>query len=391
MNKFIRLITFNYIKNFFKKRNSTIPATISILSIAISVFSLIIVLSVMKGFEVKVKQKILKSFPHIIINSDEKLDLKDIVGIDSYRKTSEDYGALLLKGKMSIVQIKGLDYDADSYLINEDVDSIVLKDGRLPIVINKELSIEFKLEKNSEVEILTPDFTNKKPKIKRIKTYVSHVSEFSSNAINKIFMSNIVKSKYGLSKKMFIEVSLSDPYKSKAVMKEVLSKYPELKSKIIDWQTINSSFFSLMKLERLSISIFLMFLILISATNIYSNIVSFIIEKKNEIGTMILLGASKKSLILVFTFVGLFLGLIGTFIGALLSAATIYFITRTNIIDSLSIDVSFYQIEGFPIIFSIEYFIFISLFSIVAVIISSFIPSYLILNKDLESLIRRNY
>jgi ABC-type lipoprotein release transport system permease subunit len=132
-------------------------------------------------------------------------------------------------------------------------------------------------------------------------------------------------------------------------------------------------------------------LILISATNIYSNIVSFIIEKKNEIGTMILLGASKKSLILVFTFVGLFLGLIGTFIGALLSAATIYFITRTNIIDSLSIDVSFYQIEGFPIIFSIEYFIFISLFSIVAVIISSFIPSYLILNKDLESLIRRNY
>ena len=178
MNKFIRLITFNYIKNFFKKRNSTIPATISILSIAISVFSLIIVLSVMKGFEVKVKQKILKSFPHIIIYSDEKLDLKDIAGIDSYRRTSEDYGALLLKSKMSIVQIKGLDYDADSYLINKDVDSTVLKDGRLPIVINKELSTEFKLEKNSEVEILTPDFTNKKPKIKRIKTFVVKLFNF---------------------------------------------------------------------------------------------------------------------------------------------------------------------------------------------------------------------
>ena len=142
MNKFIRLITFNNIKkivinnkiykNFYYDDDNRVYEMLYDTD----------QYKFMKGFEVKVKQKILKSFPHIIINSDEKLDLKDIVGIDSYRKTSEDYGALLLKGKMSIVQIKGLDYDADSYLINEDVDSIVLKDGRLPIVINKELSIE---------------------------------------------------------------------------------------------------------------------------------------------------------------------------------------------------------------------------------------------------------
>ena len=81
MNNFIVLITLNYIKNFFKKKDNTIPAVISILSIAISVFSLIMVLSVMKGFEVKVKNKILASFPHIIISTGDSINLDKIKNI----------------------------------------------------------------------------------------------------------------------------------------------------------------------------------------------------------------------------------------------------------------------------------------------------------------------
>ena len=204
-------------------------------------------------------------------------------------------------------------------------------------------------------------------------------------------MNNEYKNLLGLSRGTFIEINLEDPYKSKDISKQIVLSYPSLRFKVLDWQTMNSSFFSLMKLERLSISIFLMFLIILSATNIYSNMVSFIIEKKNEIGTLVLLGASKKALIVVFTLVGLFLGLIGTLIGCILSGIVIYLIINTSIVDSLAIDITFYQIEGFPILFSSEYFILISLFSLIAVLLSSFIPSYLMLGKDLESLITRNY
>ena len=146
-----------------------------------------------------------------------------------------------------------------------------------------------------------------------------------------------------------------------------------------------------MELERLSIGIFLMFLIILSATNIYSNIVSFISEKKTEIGSLVLLGASKNNLIIIFTLIGLFLGVVGTLIGVIMSGLLIYLIIEKQIIDSLAIDITFYQIEGFPILFSAEYFVLISLLSILAVLISSFIPSFLILNKNLESLIRRDF
>ena len=97
MNNFIVLITLNYIKNFFKKKDNTIPAVISILSIAISVFSLIMVLSVMKGFEVKVKKD-------IILHDQNKDLLKQenkVVSVDGVN------GSELVLGSMTEVSTSG--------------------------------------------------------------------------------------------------------------------------------------------------------------------------------------------------------------------------------------------------------------------------------------------
>ena len=382
MSKFISLVTLNYIKNFFKERNNSVPARISIFSIAVSVFSLIIVLSVMKGFEVKVKDKILR----IIVQTEENIDFNQIKGIKLVEKTSEDYAALLARNSFNLIQVKGFE---SFKALSTDIRKI--KKNHYPIIINKDFARKFSLQKNSKIKIMAPDFSNKKPDIKKVKLYISDIDNSKSGQIDRIYMNNEYKNLLGLSRGTFIEINLEDPYKSKDISKQIVLSYPSLRFKVLDWQTMNSSFFSLMKLERLSISIFLMFLIILSATNIYSNMVSFIIEKKNEIGTLLLLGASKKALIVVFTLVGLFLGLLGTLIGCILSGIVIYLIINTSIVDSLAIDITFYQIEGFPILFSSDYFILISLFSLIAVLLSSFVPSYLMLGKDLESLIRRNY
>ena len=341
----------------------------------------------MKGFEVKVKQKILESFPHIVINNDKILDLNQIEGVKSYRKTSEDYGVILIRDNFDVVQIKGY----DNKLITDSIEYEMLDGKYVPIVISNEFSKKFRLKEKSKIKILAPDFSKKKVQIKEIQSYVLKILDIKNSEFNRIYMRNDTKKKLGLSKNIFTEILIIDPYKSKLIADKIIQKYPSIKFDLMDWQTINASLFNLMKLERLSITIFLMFLIILSATNIYSNMVSFILEKKNEIGTLILLGASRKSLVLIFTFVGLFLGLFGTIIGVLLSLSVLYLIINTDIINSLSIDISFYQIEGFPIIISIDYFILISISALLAVFVSSLIPSLLVLNKDLEPLIRRNY
>ena len=100
-----RLIILNYIKSFFNSKDTSVTAIISIISITISVFSLMMVLSVMKGFEVKVKEKIFKSFPHIIIKSDKKIDLNQFSEVKSYQVTSETYGGMILRRDIKLLII----------------------------------------------------------------------------------------------------------------------------------------------------------------------------------------------------------------------------------------------------------------------------------------------
>ena len=127
--KYEKLIILNYLKNIFNSKQNSIPAVISISAIAISVFSLILVLSVMKGFEVKVKEKIIQSFPHIIIDSEEPINLKEINGIKSFSRTFEYYSGVVDKEEFKIVQIKGRKKIVNNNNIR------ILKKNQIPINI----------------------------------------------------------------------------------------------------------------------------------------------------------------------------------------------------------------------------------------------------------------
>ena len=133
--KYENLIILNYLKNIFKSKQNSIPSIISITAIAISIFSLIVVLSVMKGFEVKVKQKIIQSFPHIIINTNKNFNLSNVSGIKSYKNTFETYSALIANKEFTIVKIKGLDKITDE----TGIDFHLTK--QIPINISENFSV----------------------------------------------------------------------------------------------------------------------------------------------------------------------------------------------------------------------------------------------------------
>ena len=381
--KYEKLIILNYLKNIFNSKQNSIPAFISISAIAISVFSLILVLSVMKGFEVKVKEKIIQSFPHIIIDSEEPINLKEINGIKSFSRTFEYYAGVVDKEEFKIVQIKGRNKIVNSNNIR------ILKKNQIPINITDEFASQHKKDIGDKIQLLLPDLSKKITRIKNIEGIIVGIISEPDNNFDKIFTENDYYRIFNKDGKSFLEIFLINPFDSKKVKELILKKYSHLKFKIVDWQTINSSLFKLMNLERLSLAIFLSFLILISATTIYSNMVSLITQKKKEIGTLLLLGSKKKSLIFIFTIIGLLVGFIGVIIGLLLAALAIFVLLRTDLMNKLSIDISFYQIDGFPIILYPDYFIQITIFSLLVIVISSFLPSMFLLNKDLESLVRR--
>ena len=133
------LLILNYFKSIFDSKANSIPAVISIIAIAISIFSLILVLSVMKGFDVKVKQKIIASFPHIIIKTNKEYDFSRFNEIKSFNKTFESYLGIILNKKFDIVQIKGVkDFNSIKKVSSKlDLNKFNESKDHLPVVVGR--------------------------------------------------------------------------------------------------------------------------------------------------------------------------------------------------------------------------------------------------------------
>ena len=377
--KFIYFLTKKYLLSIFTDKTLRLPALISIISIFISVFSLLVVMFVMKGFEIKVQNKILENFPHIILSNNAKNNFDSIGNIISYSNSLEGYGAYINGNKFELIKLKAkANINTDS-----DIDDKNIYYGD----ISKDFLLLNNLVKNDDFEIYIPS-PNTLKKIKKIKIKVSDAID-SSESIPIIYFS-YNQAKNIIFSKEFIELKLHDPFKSKETINSIINKNNHLKGQIVDWQTINNNLFNIMKLERVSLGIFLSFLVLIASTTIYSNTTSMIFQRKSEIATLLILGAKKNYILAVFVLVSFLLSFIGYFFGVILAKISTNLLARQEIIDILDINLTFYGIEGFPIIFSYSYFIIISLFTFFMILVASFFPTSFYLNKNVDELIMRD-
>ena len=377
--KFIYFLTKKYLLSIFTDKTLRLPALISIISIFISVFSLLVVMFVMKGFEIKVQNKILENFPHIILSNNAKNNFESIGNIISYSNSLEGYGAYINGNKFELIKLKAkTNINTDS-----DIDDKNIYYGD----ISKDFLLLNNLVKNDDFEIYIPS-PNTLKKIKKIKIKVSDAID-SSESIPIIYFS-YNQAKNIIFSKEFIELKLHDPFKSKETINSIINKNNHLKGQIVDWQTINNNLFNIMKLERVSLGIFLSFLVLIASTTIYSNTTSMIFQRKSEIATLLILGAKKNYILAVFVLVSFLLSFIGYFFGVILAKISTNLLASQEIIDILDINLTFYGIEGFPIIFSYSYFIIISLFTFFMILVASFFPTSFYLNKNVDELIMRD-
>ena len=376
---FISFLTKKYFSSIFSNKSLRLPILISIISIGISIFSLMVVMFVMKGFEVKVQNKILSNFPHIMITNKLKKDLNGISNIDSFQESIEGYGAYINKSGFEIIKIKGLAGDRIKFKKQENTSYNFA-------YISKDFSYTTGIDNNETFEIFVPA-PNTLKKIKKIQIKVLGELEIEQN-VPTIFLDFDKAEKLILSKSL-IEVKLFDPFKSKETMSEIITKNNNLKGQIIDWQTINSNLFNIIKLERISLGVFLSFLILISCTTIYSNTNTMIFQRKEEIATLLILGAKKKDILIVFVLTNFFISLIGYLVGSLIAYASTKILDNKNLIDTLGVNLSFYGIDGFPIIFSTYYFNMISVFSFILIILATFLPTTFYLRKNIDDLIVR--
>jgi len=104
-------------------------------------------------------------------------------------------------------------------------------------------------------------------------------------------------------------------------VREYLGGYPY---RAVDWQTQNRSLFQWMKLEKLIIFIVISMIMFVAALNIVSSLITIVFEKRREIGILMSMGATSKSIMSIFMKYGVMVGFVGSTVGVLLGVTLCY-------------------------------------------------------------------
>jgi len=343
-----------YLKAKRRQGYISIITSISILGIMIGVMALIIVLAVMNGFREDLLKKILGVNSHLLILSykggikNTEAVIKKALKVDGVlAATPFIYSQVMIKnaGNISGAILRGLDPATAGSVINigsmiKGGSLAVLKEtetGPQGIILGSELSKQIGALPGDTVTVVSP--------IGKL-TPLGRVANEAKFRVQALFESGMYE--YDSS---MVYLSLADAQDFLSLGDEVTGI--ELKVRDIDesdkigeiiqdklgspywtkdWKVMNRSLFSALKLEKVTMFIILIMIVLVGALNIISSLVMLVMEKTRDIAILRTMGASSKSIMSIFIFQGLFVGLIGTVLGLLSGSFLCYLLARYKFI-----------------------------------------------------------
>jgi lipoprotein-releasing system permease protein len=136
---------------------------------------------------------------------------------------------------------------------------------------------------------------------------------------------------------------------------------------------MNKNLFSALKLEKFAMFIILVLIVLVASFNIISNLIMNVIEKSREIAILKAIGATNGSIMAIFMLQGLFIGLIGTFLGVSGGYLLGFVLNKYQII-KLPADV--YYLSHLPVKMSAFDFGVVSLSAIIISFLATIYPAW---------------
>ena len=380
-------IALRYLKSKKRYRGLSVNTAISIGGVTVGVMALLIVLSVMTGFQQDIQKKILGANAHIIIRDykgamtgyneiAKKIEgEKDIVSFAPFvmGQVMVSYGkrahGVFLRGIEPASESKTT--EILSHIKDGSIAGLAGQEGLPGIILGSELAANLGVFTGDKVNIISPigeiGPMGMLPKVKQFR--VAAIFEIGMFEYD----SNLVLTGIGPAQDFFgmrdevtgIQLKLDDIYKASQVKKRLQDKlgFPY---QVMDWMQMNKNLFSALKLEKFAMFVILVLIVLVASFNIISNLIMNVIEKSREIAILKAIGATNRGIMTVFMLQGLFIGLIGTAIGVTGGFVTGYVLNRYEII-KLPADV--YYLSHLPVK--------MELFDFVTVCVSSIIISFL--------------
>jgi lipoprotein-releasing system permease protein len=392
---FESFIAKRYLVSKHKINFITIISIISIAGITIGVAALIVVLSVFNGFGSLVTNYLMSLDPDLritAISTEGEKNIKSIQQILENEKKIKSFspfveGKVLAynKGITQVVNLKGIEKQAVSSVYKLDETTIYGNDNffdpKSPkVVIGLQLADRLMALTGDSLILISPSNIEQAitqlslPLSKKVK--VAGVFSSKNNEYDETYIfCDIKEAQYLFGYKnnfQGYDIKLKDISYSNELKNELQSRLNLKDFSINTWYDFHQELYSVMQIERWTAYIILSLIIAVATFNILGSLSMSVIEKRRDIGILRSMGATEKSVLKIFMFEGLLIGILGTLLGVILGYIVCYIQIKYNI---YPLDPSQYKIDSLPIEIRISDFFFISGASMLLSFLAALYPS----------------
>lgn len=320
-----------------KRRNHFISfiSLTSMIGLMLGVAVLIIVLSVMNGFDHELRKRILGMVPHAVIQGDDVVDdwrridrlATDHSRVDAAAPFIQGQGMVTGSGNVRGVSLNGIlpEQERQVSIIEDHMEVGTLDDlrsGEFGIIIGRLMASGLGLEVGDKVTVVLPEASvtpaGVLPRLKRftVKGVFSVGAQLDGN-YTLIHMDDAAKLMRTGGKAHGVRLKVDNLFQAPSIAEDVAQGLGG-RYFISDWTRTHGNLFQAIRMEKTMIGLLLMFIVAVAAFNIVSTLVMVVTDKTADIAILRTMGATPGRIMRIFMIQGAVIGVFGVIVGTLL-------------------------------------------------------------------------
>jgi lipoprotein-releasing system permease protein len=322
-----------------KRRNHFISfiSMTSMIGLALGVLAMIVVLSVMNGFQQEMSTRILGMVPHAVIAGVKPLDDWKPAAAAAMKNPevtaavpfTEMEGMFSYKGSMQPIQISGVDpaLEHQVSIVAQHITQGRLEDlkaGEFGVVVGEITARRFRLNVGDKVTLIVPEANATAaggitPRLQRLTVVgVFKVGAELDGTMALINAADAAQIQHWQPNQVQgVRLALKDLYTAPQVSAAIVAGLGA-DYRADDWTHSQGSLFSAMKMEKTMIGLLLLMIVAVAAFNIIATLIMVVNDKGADIAILRTIGATPGQIMTIFMVQGTVIGIVGTLIGGVL-------------------------------------------------------------------------
>ncbi len=308
------------------------------IGLALGVVVMIVVLSVMNGFDHEMRTRVLGMVPHATIESGDPItDWKALAArvqenseVLAVAPFTQMQGLLTHEGKVQKVLLNGIDPAherkvsiIDNFIQQGKLDS--LEPGSFGIMIGDKAAAKLGVAVGDKLTFVAPEVSltpaGMFPRMKRFEvTGIFHVGAGEIDGyLGLTNLDDLARlHRWKPNQVQGLRLKFKDLFAAPRTSWEIAQKLGENNFYSRDWTRTHGNLYQAIRMEKAMIGLLLLLIVAVAAFNIISTLVMVVNDKKGDIAILRTLGSTPRQIMAIFMVQGTVIGVVGTLIGAAL-------------------------------------------------------------------------